>query len=351
MPKFKTYDVAEMLGLTPIACVSDHVIWTTLLTPQVRSLLGRVIDPGQPQVMETLKGLFPGDEVTNLNDHRLYGGKFEFVRFPYINRLIRTEYGALVIKRDSSKIKAIGWYGDVMKGNGEMIYKAALRDRRFDGRRRTNDTALLDFPFDDPMNKPLPLGSSSELSIYGFLPGSRLFDATGEQEYEAFIANPFTFLDRPDLFLRYFDRVWKSRRAPGQVAAPIPDVSRLIGPMFEKVTAAAGYDFLENAPSHYHVVMWALALGYRITYEKDLQAIQALTAGIKRIKQNGVSLTRPQESWVVVLQSLRPVELIPPHLYLGGPVWPQNNIDQQNLWVNKPLHAKAAEMLPKPLSA
>ncbi len=352
MSKFKKFDVGEMLGLTPIARVSDLQIYSTLLTPNVRSLLGDIVSYGLPTLMETEKGLFPGDEVSNLNDHRLYGGQPGFVRFPYVSTLYRTAYGALVIKRDAMKIKAMGWFGDIDRGNAELIYKAALRDRRFDGTRRANETALLDFPFDDPVfNRPLPAGKGTELSIYGFLPGSRLSDALGEKEYEDFVANPFAFLDRPELFLSYFRRAWKSRRAPGQVAAPIPDVSRLVGPCFEKVARGAGYDFLENCPSHYHVAMWGLSMGYRFTYQKDAQAILALAAGIVRLKESGVRLNRAQESWACVVQSLRPVELIPEGLYMGGPTWPQNNIDQKNLWMNKPLNKRAAELLTGPLCA
>jgi hypothetical protein len=349
MPKFKRYDVAGMLGLTPIARVPDSVVWSLMLTPNVKSLLGNIVSVRGPQLVETVQGFFPGDEVSNLNDHRLYGGQVGFLRFPYINTMYRTEYGALVIKRDAFKIKVLGWFGDVEKGRAQLIYKTALRDRRFDGTKRANDTSLLEYPFDDPkLNSPLPAGSGLELSIYGFLPGSKITDVLGDLQYEAFIANPFTFLDRPDKFLAYFDTAWRANRAPGQVAAPIPDVSKLVIKQLEAVAIKYGYDFLENAPSHYHVAMWGRAVGYHFTYERDAIALTGLVKAVEALKASGVKLNRVQESWVVVLQSL-PKELIPAHLYLGGLVWPQNNIDQQNLWMYKPMNEKAAKLITGPL--
>ena len=339
MTKFKKYDVAELLGFTPIARVQDSEIWSTMLTPNVRSFLGDIKSVSGPHLMETRKGLFPGDEVSNLNNHRL-SGENDLVRFPYLTTIIRTKNGALVIKRDAVKIKALAYIGDIDRGRGKLIFKGALRDRRFDGTRRANDTALLDFPFDDSVNKPLPLGRSVELSIYGYLPGSSITDIFPEEvEYENFVANPFTFLDRPQDFLRHFKRAWNGTRSPGQIAAPIPDVSQLIGETFAKIARKAGYDFIENASSHYHVAMWAQAIGYKFTYQNDADNIAALTAGIKRLKDGGMKLSRMQESWLCVLQSL-PKELIPEGMYLGGPTWPQNNIDQNNLWMHKPLTDK-----------
>jgi hypothetical protein len=132
------------------------------------------------------------------------------------------------------------------------------------------------------------------------------------------------------------------------VAAPIPDVSKLIIQGLEKIAAKCGYDFIENAPSHYHVAMWGRSIGYHCTFQRDADAIKALSEGIARLKANGVKLNRVQESWVTALQCL-PKEHIPAHLYLGGAVWPQNNIDQQNLWMYKPLNEKAAKALTGPL--
>jgi hypothetical protein len=350
MPKFKRVNVAALLGPTPIARITDREVWSLMVTPNVKSLLGQVKSVRGPEVVETVQGFFPGDEVSNLNDHRFYGGQSPgHVRFPYINTMYRTEYGALVIKRDRFKIKVLGWFGDVEKGKAQLIYKTALRDRRYDGTRMANECSLLEFPMDDPkFNAPMPAGKGVELSIYGFLPGSKITDVIGEPEYESFVANPYTFVADPEKFLRYFWRAWNANRAPGQVAAPIPDVTKFIIPNLEKLAIKYGYDFLENAPSHYHVGMWGASLGYRYLYERDAAAMKGLTEGIARLKAAGVKLNRVQESWVCALQSL-PREHIPAHLYLDGPVWPQNNIDQQNLWMYKPLNDKAATLIPGPL--
>jgi hypothetical protein len=353
MPTFKRYDIAGLLGFTPIANVSDAQIWSQLLTPHVRGFLGDIKSSSGPHVMESVKGMFPGDEVTNLNNHRLYGGlSTETVRFPYITMLYRTTHGALVIKRDATKIKALCWFGDVETGKAQLICKGALRDRRFDGTLRANDTPLIDFPYDDPtFSRPLPVGTGVELSIYGFLPRSRISDILGpdELEYERFIGNPFAFMKEPEKFVKYFERAWRGGLSPGQIAAPIPDISLYVPQQYEKLARKAGYDYLENAASHYHVARWAMANGYRYSFQHDADTLAALAAGIQKIKATGAKLSRPQESWVCVVQSLRPVELIPSGLYLGGPEWPQNNLDQKNLWMNLALNEKAKALLPGPI--
>lgn len=347
MKKLSRVDVAEFLGPTPISRVTDKEIWTHLVSPQVKSLLGPIESTLQePTLMETATPLFAGDEVSNLNNHLLYGGKQGFVRFPYVATIYKTTYGALVIKRDPNKFKISGWIGDIRKNKAELIYKCALRDRRYDGTLRGNDCALMDFTYDEKSNAPLsPNLRSVEVSIYAFQPGSRIAQASGDFELEQFVANPFTFLDRPELFRKLLDRAWKSQRSPGQVAASISDVAKFIAPKFDLVAARKGYDLLEDAASHYHVAMFALAVGYRITYEDQAKQFAALHDGIQRIKKSGVELTRPQESWVAVAQSL-PVELIPPQLYLGGPKWLQDNISKENFWFNKPLTDRARNAIP-----
>lgn len=344
--------VPELIGLTPITTVTDPQIWRHLLTPQVRTLLGPITNAGEPQVKDTIAGFFPGDEATNLNNHRLHGGSDRYTRYPYISTLYRTAYGALVIKRDFAKIKALGWIGDVMRGKGELIYKAALRDRRFDGTLRANDSPLLDFPYDDPkFNLPLPGEVSSlEVSIYGFMPGSRISSLGGEQDFENFVANPFTFLGDPEKFLAFFNRAFRSQRAPGMVAAPIIDVSKLQLQGFDTIGRLKRYDFLEDAASHYHVAMFAQSIGYRPTYADQAENLRQLTEAIAKVKAAGHQITRPQESWLCTLQSLRPVELIPEQFYFGGPYWQQDNISQENLWMNKPLSARAAELIKAPIN-
>jgi hypothetical protein len=343
MAKFPKHDVDALVRLTPLARVTDRKIWSLLVTPMVKAHLGRILN-WKGQILETTEGLFPGDEVANLNDHRLYGGKTGYVRFPYHHSCYKTEYGAFIVKRDGVKFEAFGWVGDLDKKQGELIFKAALRDRRYDGTITANDTALVDFPYDDPkLNSPIHPGKMTvELSVYGFLPGSRVVAACGDKEFESFIQNPFQFLDRPELFRQYFDRAWLTSRGPGQIGAAIPDVSRLVPPQFEKIARALGYEYIEVAPSHYHVAMWAASVGYQFSHETDAKTMQDFAAGLKRIKASGVKLTRPQESWVAVVQSLRP-DLIPDGLNLNGPVWPQDNIGPQNLWMHKRLTVEPAK--------
>jgi hypothetical protein len=348
MPKFQKYDQVEMLGFTRLAEVQDHEIWEHLLTAQVKALIGPITRHGLPQVMETIEGHFPGDLATNLNAHRLYAGTTDCVRFPYLSTLHKTENGALVIKRDALKVKVMAWVGDVFAGRADLVFIASLRDRRYDGTKRANDSALLFYVYDDPKyHRRLHEGlRSAEVSIYSFLPGSRVVDATGEPEFEQFIEKPFTFLDRPELFAKYFQRAWLTSRAPGQFAAAIQDVSKKILPGFEAIARSKGYDLLECATSHYHVAMWFKSKGYRYSYIEDQTTMEQLTDGIKRIKESGKKLTRPQESWVCVIQSLRPTGLIPEGLFLNGPLWPQDNIGPELLWMNKPLTDKAAQLIP-----
>lgn len=341
---FQEYSIPELLGLTPVSQVSDRDIFEHLISPQVKALLGEV-QGREVSVREQTEGDFFGDEVSNLNDHLLFGGRKGFIRFPYINAVYKTQYGALIIKRDGLKFKVFAWTGRMHAGMSELIYKAALRDRRYDGTARANDTSLLDFPYDDPINKPAiagaPEGASSvELSVYGFIPGSRIIDATGDQQFHDFVESPFRFVDRPKLFLKLFKRAWKSKRSPGQVGSAVPDVTRYTPGAMERFAIEQGYDYIENASSHYHVAKWAESIGYRYTNPEQEAAIACLTAGIKRVKEAGLVLTRPQESWLCVMQSL-PREFIPDQYFMGGCKWPQDNIGQVNLWMYKPLSERA----------
>ena len=349
---FKESNIPELLGLTPVSVVSDREIWEHLVTPQVKAMLGDIISR-KVEVRERTEGDFPGDEVSNLNDHRMFGGVEGFVRFPFINTFIQTKYGALVIKRDGVKFKVFAWYGKSSAKKMELIFKVALRDRRYDGTKRANDTALLDFEYDDPeLNHVLDIdgmpenSKTVELSVYGYLPGSLIVDATGDQELNNFVGNPFLFVDKPEKFMELFWKAWNSTRSPGQTVSAVPDVARLVPSAVERFAINQGYDYIENASSHYHVARWAQSIGYLYTCEEQDAAIQALGEGIERLKSEGRALKRHQESWVCVLQHL-PRKHIPDDLYLGGAQWPQDNIGQQNLWMYKPLSDRAKEAAAK----
>lgn len=353
MAKFASANYPELLGYTPISQPSDEDVWRYLVSPMTKVLLGRIVESKKPRVMESMDGLFEGDRASNLNDHRLYGGQLGFVRFPYVVNFYKTENGAFVVKRDGVKLEVFCWFGEVEKGKAEMILKAALRDRRFDGTKRANDSALLDYPYDDPqLHRPLsPDHSSAELSIYAYMPGSRVSDVIGDPAYERFISQPYTLKDKPEEFMRLFNLAWNSKRAPGQPAAPIPDVAAYVLKGFQVLAQRQGYDFLEMAPSHYHVARWGLGGGYQFRDPGQAATFQAFSEGLERIRANGTPLTRSQQSWVCVVQSLSSVEAIPEGLRLNGPQWPQDNIGPQCLWLYKPLSEKAKAFTPEPLTS
>lgn len=346
MVKFSNLNVLEGLGYSRVCEISDEEIWQHLVTPMTQAMLGRILRKDPPQLMETVAGRFPGDEVTNLNNHTLYGGQPGYVRFPYLYSFWKTKNGAVVFKRDRLKFEVFCWFGDVDKNRAELIFKAGLRDRRFDGTIQANDCALLDFPYDDPvLSRPIAAGLKSvELSVYGFMPGSRVSEGDGDQEFESFIQQPFQFLDRPEKFMTLFNRAWKGRRAPGQYAKPIADVSDVVLAGFEKLAVDYGFDILEAAPSHYHVAKWVLDNGYQFAYEQDRTTFGAFHSGLEKIRSAGTPLTRQQQSWVCVLQSLQPVELTPSELRLAGPIWPQDNISKRCLWLYKPLTEAAKKL-------
>ncbi len=353
MADFTVANYPELLGFTRVCQASDEDIWLHIVSPMTKGLLGAIVQRRAPRVIESVEGLFPGDGVANLNDHRLFSGQTGYVRFPYVTNFYDTENGAFIIKRDGVKFEVFCWFGEVEKGRGEMILKAGLRDRRFDGTRRANDSALLDYPYDDPvLHRPLSeVLTSAELSIYAFMPGSRVTDVYNDIEYERFVTQPYTYKNRPDEFLKYFDIAWRSKRAPGQMAAPIPDVAPAVLRGFKKISEDLGYDFCEMAPSHYHVARWGLGGGYAFREPRQEATFNAFTEGLERIRADGTPLTRSQQSWVCVIQSLLPAERIPVALRLNGPQWPQDNIGPKVLWLYKPLTERALAFKPSPLFA
>ncbi|MBS1991488.1 MAG: hypothetical protein JSS83_13280 [Cyanobacteria bacterium SZAS LIN-3] len=348
MAIFKPINIPDLLGVSPLCSVSPEDIWNKMVTPQVKALLGDVIST-KVSIKETTDGDFPGDEVYNHNGHKIDGHDIKKVRYPYLQVTLKTTYGAFIIKYEGLKFKAIAWFGDMRKP--QIIFKVALRDRRHDGTPRTNDTALIDFPgYDNPINAtPKFPGAPDdfrfvEASIYAFMPGSRIVEACGDMELDRFVAQPFNFVDKPDTFLRLFWTAWKSSRSPGQNGNPIPDVSKNVVAAFDEIALKAGYDYIDNGASHYHVARWTEANGYRYTSAEHKATMEQFAAGIKRVraelKAKGIELTRPQESWLCVLQSL-PEDKIPPEFNFHGPKWIQDNIGPVNLWMHKPLSPRA----------
>ncbi len=350
MLKFPKYNVHVLLGVTPVMKVTDRQIWTHLVTPQVQALLGPITAIRPPVVRETLTGTPPGAPGSNINNHLLYGGQSGFVRFPYLEILYITTYGALLIKRDLMKVEVTGWIGDIEKNRSELIFEVALRDRCFDGTSRANDSALIAWPFSDPKlhQRLSDQLSSVEASIYGFVPGSRIGDVTGNPDLEEFVRQPYQFLDRPELFLKYFQQIWPSRRGPGQVGAPIPDVSRVIDTGITEIARLSGYDLVEATTSHYNVAHFVMSRGYRFNYIEQARDFAQLDTAVRELTKT-LRLSRTQQSWCPVIQGLKPPESIPSELNLGGPSWPWDNICPDYLWLNKPISDKARGLLPGPI--
>lgn len=353
MPTFHNLNMLDFLGVSPVARITDEEIWKHVITPGVKGLLGKFISSEPPKLEDRVRNFF-GYTTTNLNGHQMVDddGRLtsERVRFPYVSTIYRTENGAMVILRDGIKFEVLCWYGDVDRGKGELIFKAGMRDRRYDGTRRANDSALLDYTYHDPvLHRRLSTELTSvELSIYAYLPGSSIADACGDDELERFVQNPFRFLHDAEAFMRNFKKAFRSKRGPGQHRTPIQDVSRYAFTGFEFLARKCGYDLVELAASHYHVAKWAQSHGYRYSVPRQDGLLQKMHDGLERIRHNGTPLTRSQQSWVCVIQGLRPVELIPANLYMGDDNlrWPQTNIDDECLWLYKGISQRAKDFTP-----
>ena len=348
MVRFIRADYVDLFGVTPICRVQDSDIWRYLVSPRTKQILGAIQQVKNPIVSDSRQGLFPQQELSNLNDHRMHGGKYgdKVVRFPFSTNMYECENGLFVVMRDGVKFEALGYAGDWKNGKAELCMKVALRDRRFDGTPRANDCALLDFPYSDPKwCRPLsPKLKSVELSIYGFVPGTRLRETKfgGDAEYNEFVRQPFAFLKDPQKFLGYFKQAWHSPRAPGQNALPTDDVAHFVLPGFELLAKRAGYDFIELCPSHYHVARWVMKAGYTPTEPRHTQVMKDFETHFANLAANGQKLRRAHESWVCVLQSLKPQSLIDPAFNFNGPIWPQDNIAPENLWMYKALSRRGA---------
>lgn len=355
--KLQTPNVPELLGLSPICQVTDEDIWDHLITPTVKGLLGQKLKVEPARLIDTVEGLFPGDQVTNLNGNLLPDETGKLVsnklRFPYLHTLIRTTNGCVVIKRDVLKFQVICWYGSFEKGTAELIFKAALRDRRFDGTKRADDCSLLDYSYANPVyHKRLSEKLSSvELSIYGYMPGSRVSEGDGDLEFENFVRNPYKFLSNPDKYLALFQRAFRGSRATGQFMKVIADVSDFSMRGFEYLARKQGYDLLEMAASHYHVAKWAQKFHMEFADPEQKKILTNFAEGLERIRHQGTPLTRAQQSWVIALQSLRPMELIPEPLRIltaetAALTWPQDNVSEVCLWLYKPLSRQAKRFTP-----
>lgn len=345
MKKILRHNPKELARQTPVAEITDAQVWQYMITPVVKALLGPVIE-SKIELLDTSANIIPEDKIYNINGHVIAGCN-KRARFPYYHSLYICKKGVIIIRRDGVKVEVLGWYGSLKNKVGQLIWKVALRDRRYDGTTATNDCPLEHFPYDDPkLNGNFFPGSKTvEIYLFSYSPGSSVVHASGDTELESFIAQPFAYADRPELFLNLYERAWRSNRAPGQWSEPIHDAGELMEDNFTKLAKIMGYDIEEVAASHYHVAMWCLHTNYTFTDPVLEQNFTNLRNGIEALKASGTKLTRRQESWVTVLQCL-PKEYIPEQFYLNGARWPQDNITLPNLWLWKPLNEKAKSVKP-----
>lgn len=354
MDKVQQYSPAQLLSPSPLVNASDALVLEHMVSPQVKALIGPQTG-FRSELKETITGWFPGDEVSNINGNIIKGRNGEaHVRFPYVSSLYEHKNGCIVIKRDHVKLKIFAWLGDWKSGKAELILSTALRDRRYDGTLMANDSCLLDFAYDHPelCKRMVVDGKTADLvtaetSLYSYFPGSSIEKSGGGKQLDAFIGKPFTFIDKPKLFMRLFKKAWALDRFPGQNLIPIPDVGKLAHAGWEAVANACGFDALETNPSHYHVTLWNMAKGYVFSYADQEANIAAYKAGIQKLKDNGVKLTRSQEAWVCVLNNLKQRDLIPEELRMDVPKWIQTNLDPESIWLVKPLSPKAKQLLAK----
>jgi hypothetical protein len=346
MMKFLQHDPKALARQTPVAEITDEQVWNMLVTPVVKALLGPFRSSDGPRLRDDAALEIPEDTVFNLNGH-VIDGKTDKARYPYFHTVYRFKRGKLIIRRDGIKLEVFAAYGDARAKQHQLIWKVALRDRRYDGTKEADDCALEHFPYSDAKlnGNFFPEAKTVELYLFCYSPGSTVSGACGDKELEAFDANPYKFADRPELFLKLFARAWDSERAPGQWAEPIQDAADLMEENFTQLCQTMGYDIMEVAASHFHVAKWCEASGYRYTIPDQDKNMADLTAGIARVKAAGAKLTRRQESWITALQSL-PQKHIPQEYNLGGAKWQQDNITLPNLWLWKPLNDKARAMKP-----
>jgi hypothetical protein len=101
--------------------------------------------------------------------------------------------------------------------------------------------------------------------------------------------------------------------------------------------------------------MWAVDGGFAYSDPAQEKIVVRLTAGLEKIRASGQPLTRTQQSWACVIQSLRPADRIPAGLSMGSLAnghetdlqWPQNNLDETCLWLYKPLSERARGFKPR----
>ncbi len=336
-------DLAKELG-QKVARAAQHItdrhVLGHLLHEGVLARLGlggepRLVESGTQEIGEQDHGLFPGD-----GEH--HAGRVHVRRYAYPN-------GVVTIKRNHNALKIHVHQGSLDRPEAlrEMV-KFKIRDKRYDGTERANDSPLTDWLYHGPTDEAHP--HSVELSLYSRDPERHHADVTGDHGMAGFLAEPFGLAGSPE-FLPAWRRAFElagdpaSPVFPGQVAPALSGVAQHFTLGVEPLLRNLGYQRIDNLPSHWNVVHFLRKAGYAITSPDDERAIADLRVALGHLNASGKArgeppLTRAQESWVVLLQSpaFRSRGVPPPELDLGGrvyPLWINEDGTARNIWMSK----------------
>ena len=323
--------------------ITDRHVLEHLLHDDVFALLGgrdegRLVTAETVQVAEHDGGMFPGD-----GEH--HAGRVHVRRYAYPK-------GVVTIKRNHNALKIHVHRGSLDRPDAlrEMV-KFKIRDRRYDGSPKANDSPLTDWVYHGATDAPHP--HAVELSIYSRDPRRYHGDVTGDHATGEFLAEPFS-LAGPEGFLpawrQAFERAGEEPLFPGQVAPSLPGAAQHFTGGVEALLAHMGYQRIDNLPSHWNVVHYLRKVGYEVPRTEDRQALAELRESLDhvnaaRAERGEPALTRAQEAWVVLLQSpaFRGKGVPPPDLDLGGrtyPLWLEDDGTARNIWMSKSIEGR-----------
>ncbi len=337
-------DLERELGRPRIARASqrltDRHVLEHLLHDDVLALLGgrdegRLVGIETVHVSEHDPGLFPGD-----GEH--HSGRVHVRRYAY-------PHGVVTIKRNHNALKIHVHRGSLDRPEGlRELVKFKIRDRRYDGSERANQSPLTDWVYHGQTDEPHP--HAVELSIYSRDPRHYHGDVTGDHAMAEFLAEPFSLAGSEDFlptWRRAFELAGKTSLFPGQVAPSLPGAAQHFTVGVEPLLAQLGYQRIDNLPSHWNVVHYLKKIGYEVPRAEDRQALADLREALDHLSaarnaRGEPALTRAQESWVVLLQSpaFRGNGVPPPDFDLGGktyPLWLEDDGTARNIWMTKPV--------------
>ncbi len=339
-------DLRRELGTPHVSRVAQHTtdrhVFEHLLHDAVFGLLGgrdagRLVHSETVSIDEHDAGLFPGD-----GEH--HAGRVHVRRYAF-------PAGVVTIKRNHSVLKIHLHKGSLDRPAAmREVVKFKIRDRRYDGSPRANDSPLTDWLYHGPTDRADP--HAVELSIYSRDPDRYHRDHRGDRALGEFLAEPFS-LAGSEAFLPAWRRAFElagdpgAPVFPGQASPSLPGVAQHFTLGVESLLRDQGYSRIDNLPSHWNVVHFLRKTGYRTTNPDDDKALGGLREALDhlnaaRLARGELPLTRAQESWVVLLQSpaFRGPGVPPPELDLGGkvyPLWLEDDGAPRNIWMSKSL--------------